>query len=76
MLRRMRFTQNPGTNRSSTTGTLPSPSSNATTAATVASLVCSPLTTSTSGTMCGGANQCAMSVSGRRRCGTTWNTSR
>ena len=43
---------------------------------TVSSLVRSPLTTSTSGTMWGGANQCAMTVVGRRRFGTTWKTSR
>ena len=64
--------QKPGTNFSMTTGTRSTLLSSSTTSSTVSSEVFSPLTTSTSGMICGGANQWAMTVFGRRRSGTTW----
>ena len=61
--------QKPGTNFSMTTGTRSTFLSSSTTSSTVSSEVFSPLTTSTSGMICGGANQWAMTVFGRRRSG-------
>ena len=63
--------QKPGTNFSSTVGTRSTFLSSSTTKSTVAWLVSGPLTTSTSGTICGGANQWAMTVCGSRAAGMT-----
>ena len=70
MPRSSRLTQNPGMNFSMTVGTWPTCLIRATTASTVSSRVSGPRTTSTRGMMCGGANQWAITVSGRRRAGT------
>ena len=70
-MRRKRLTQNPGTNFSMTTGTRSTFLSSADDEVDGLRVVRSPLTTSTSGMICGGANQWAMTVCGSRRSGTT-----